>query len=110
MVNNLTRVYIIWIITWSLAMVVGNNKIGYDKKSRQIGGNFDHHTFAAVRCRTHRPMEHFLGFTRYHWMLPSGECLRLIAPAAAMVDNFVVKDKRQNTNKKLLLASKTYGS
>jgi hypothetical protein len=36
-------------------------------------------------------------------MLPSGECLRRIAPAAAMVDEFV--EKTQNTNKNLLLAS-----
>jgi hypothetical protein len=43
-------------------------------------------------------MEHFLGFTRYHWMLPSGERLRLIAPAAAMVDNFVVKEKKLTKN------------
>jgi len=31
-------------------------------------------------------MEHIQGFTRSHWMPPSGECLRRIAPAAAMVD------------------------
>jgi hypothetical protein len=34
-------------------------------------------------------MEHIQGFTRSHWMPPSGECLRHIAPAAAiMVDDF----------------------
>ncbi len=38
--------------------------------------------------RAHRPMEHIQGFTRSHWMPPSGECLRRIAPAAAMVDDF----------------------
>jgi hypothetical protein len=36
----------------------------------------------------HRPIEHIQGFTWSHWMLPSGECLRRIAPAAAMVDEF----------------------
>jgi len=33
-------------------------------------------------------MEHIQGFTGSHWMLPSGECLRRIAPAAAMVDEY----------------------
>jgi hypothetical protein len=33
-------------------------------------------------------MEHIKGFTRSHWMTPSGECLRHIAPTAAMVDEF----------------------
>jgi hypothetical protein len=33
-------------------------------------------------------MEHIQGFTRSHWMPPSGDCLRLIDPAAAMVDDF----------------------
>ncbi len=36
-------------------------------------------------------------------MQPSGEFLRRIAPAAAMVDEFV--ETTQNTNKKLFLAS-----
>jgi hypothetical protein len=33
-------------------------------------------------------MEHIQGFTRSHWMPPSGKCLRRIAAAAAMVDDF----------------------
>jgi hypothetical protein len=37
------------------------------------------------------------GFTQSHWMPPLGECLRRIAPAAAMVDEFV--ETTQNTNK-----------
>jgi hypothetical protein len=41
-----------------------------------------------VRREAHPPMEHIQGFTRSHWMPPSGECLRRIAPAAAMVDDF----------------------
>jgi hypothetical protein len=48
-------------------------------------------------------MDHIRGFTRSHWMQPSGECLHRIAPAAAMVDEFV--ETTQNTNKKLFLAS-----
>jgi hypothetical protein len=40
-------------------------------------------------------------------MPPSGECLRRIAPAAAMVNEFV--ETTQNTNKTQLLAS-NYGT
>jgi hypothetical protein len=42
-------------------------------------------------------------FTGSNWMQPSGECLRRIAPAATMVDEFV--ETTQNTNKKLFLAN-----
>ena len=84
-------------------MVVANNKIDDNKKCRQIDDDFDGHGDAAVRREAHRPMEHIQGFTRSHWMPPSGECLRRIAPAAAMVDEFV--ETTQNTNKKLFLAS-----
>jgi hypothetical protein len=38
-----------------------------------------------------------------HWMLPSVKCLRHIAPAAAMVNEFV--ETTQNTIKTQLLAS-----
>jgi hypothetical protein len=40
-------------------------------------GNFDHHVDAVLRCRVHCPMENILGFSRS------------LAPAAAMVDEFV---------------------
>jgi hypothetical protein len=63
--------------------------IGDGKKCRQISGNFDHHGDAAVRCGAHRPMEHIQGFTRSHWMLSLGKCLRHIAPAAIIVDELV---------------------
>ena len=36
-------------------------------------GRFDGHRDAAVRYRVHRPMEGVQGFTRSHWMPPSGE-------------------------------------
>jgi hypothetical protein len=52
-------------------------------------------------------MEHILGFTRSHWMPPSGKCLRRIAPAAAMVNEYI--ENKQNTNKKLFLV-KDYGT
>jgi hypothetical protein len=48
-------------------------------------------------------MDHIRGFTGSNWMQPSGECLRHIAPAATMVDEFV--ETTQNTNKKLFLAN-----
>jgi hypothetical protein len=47
-------------------------------------------------------MKHIRGFTQSHWMPPSDECLRHIAPAAAMVIEFV--ETTQNTNKAQLLA------
>jgi hypothetical protein len=42
-------------------------------------------------------MEHIQGFTGSHWMPPSGKCQCHIAPAAAMVNEFV--ETTQNTNK-----------
>jgi len=64
--------------------------------------------YAAVRRGVHRPMKHIQGFTRSHWMLPLGDCLRRIATKAIMVDEFV--ETTQNTNKTQLLASKEYGT
>ena len=81
----------------------GQQQIDYNKTCRQIAGNFDCHADAAVRRGMHRPIEHIQGFTRSHWMPPSGECLRRIAPAAAMVDGFV--ETTLNTNKTQLLPS-----
>jgi hypothetical protein len=52
-------------------------------------------------------MEHIQGFTRSHWMPPLVECVRRIAPAATMVDEF--ERNTQNTNKTQLLAS-NYGT
>jgi hypothetical protein len=70
--------------------VSGGQRIDGKKTCRRINGDFDCHGDAAVRREAHRPMEleHIQGFTRSHWMPPSGECLRRIAPAAAMVDEF----------------------
>jgi hypothetical protein len=64
--------------------VSGQQRISNKKKCR----NFDCHADAAVRGGAHRLIEHIQGFTRSHWMLPLGECLRRIAPAAAMVNEF----------------------
>ena len=67
---------------------------------------FDCHADAAIQCGVHHPMEHIQGFIQSHWMLPPGECLRHIAPAAAMADKFV--ETTQNINKTQLLA-RNYG-
>jgi hypothetical protein len=83
-----TGIYFILTITWSLAYGCGQQQNRRDKKCRQIDDNFDDRGNAAVQSGAHRPMEHIQGFTRSHWMPPSGVCLRRIAPAAAMVDEF----------------------
>jgi hypothetical protein len=83
-----TLIYFILTITWSLAYDFAQQRNRRDKKCRQIDDNFDGHDDAAVQRWVHRPMEHIQGFTRNHWMLPSGNCLRCIAPTAAMVDEF----------------------
>jgi hypothetical protein len=76
---------------------VGDIRINKDKKCRESAGDFDHHADVAVRCGAHRPMEQIPGFTRSHWMPPSGKCLCRIASAAAMVDEYF--ENTQNTNK-----------
>ena len=73
----------------------------------QIACDFDCHADAAVRRGAHRPIEHIQGFTQSHWMPPSGECLRHISPAAAMVDGFI--ETTLNTTETQLLAS-NYGT
>jgi hypothetical protein len=55
----------------------------------------------------HRPIEHVQGLPGSHSMPPSGKYLRRIAPAAAMVNEFV--ETTQNTNKTQILPS-TYGT
>ncbi len=77
-------------------MVVANNEIDEDKNYASKPGIFDHRiTVQMQRCdaMAHCPMGHIPGFTRSHCMLPLGECLHRIAPAAAMVNEFVVKHK-----------------
>jgi len=52
-------------ITWSLAMVMSDNRIDDYSKYREIAGHFDDHAHvdAAVCRRAHRSMEHIQGFT-----------------------------------------------
>jgi hypothetical protein len=85
--------------------VSGQQRIGNNKKCRQIAGDFDCHAYTAVQRGVHRPIEHIQGFTRSHWMLPSGECLGCVAPAAAMVDGFV--ETTLNTNKHIFYLATT---
>ena len=84
-------------------MVTVNNKIDGNKKYTSNAGGFDCHADAAVRYRVHRPMKHIPGFIRSQWMPPSSKCLRSLALATAMVDEFV--ETTQNSNKTQLLAS-----
>ncbi len=100
-------IYFILIITWSLAYGCGKQWIDGNKKCRRIAGNFDDHGDATEQGEAHRPIKHIQGFTQSHWMPPSGECLRRIAPAAVMVNEFV--ETTQKTNKTQLLAS-NYGT
>jgi hypothetical protein len=72
----------------------GRQRIDSNKKCRQIDGDFDGHGDAVVRRGTHLPIEHIQGFIRSHWIPPSGECLRRIAPAAAMVKEFEKKNTK----------------
>ena len=69
-------------------MVMGDSRIGDYEKYREIAGRFDDHADVAVRCGAHCSMEHIQCFTWSHWMPPSGKCLRRIAPAVTMVDDF----------------------
>jgi hypothetical protein len=69
-----------------------------NEKCRRIARNFDcHHADVAVQCGAHCPMEHILGITQTHWMLPLGKCSHCIAVAAAMVDKFGRKHKALKT-------------
>jgi len=87
--------------------VGGQQRIGDNKKCRRIAGDFDCHADVAVRCGAHCPMEHIPGFTRSHWMALLVKCMRRIAPAATMVNEFV--ENTLNTNKTQLLTS-NYGT
>ncbi len=67
----------------------GQQWIGNNEKCRWIAGDFNCHADAAVQPGAHCLMEHVQGFIWSHWMPPLGDCLRRIAPVAAMVDEFV---------------------
>jgi hypothetical protein len=69
-------------------MLYQTKEAAMTNKCTSIAGSFSGDADAVVQCRAHRPMNHIQGFTRSHWMLPSGKCLRRIAPAAAKVINY----------------------
>ena len=75
-------------------MVVANNKTEDNKTYTSNAGDFDPHADAAVWCGAHHSMVHIPGFTRSLWMTPSDECLRCIAPVAAMVNKFFENTKQ----------------
>jgi hypothetical protein len=52
-------------------------------KCTSTAGHFDGHGGAPVQYKAHCPMQHVQGYTRSHWMLPLGDYLLCIAPAAA---------------------------
>jgi len=78
-----------------------------NQQLQKIQGNcwpfFDGHEDQSVQFGVYCLIECIPGFTRSHCLPPLGECLRRIAPVAAMVNEFIVKPKI--TNKILLLAS-----
>jgi hypothetical protein len=71
-----------------LATIYQTKEAAMTNKCTSVAGNFGGNADAAVQCRAHCLMNHIQGFTRSHWMVPSGKCLRCIAPAAAKVVNF----------------------
>ena len=101
--NSASRFQFKLIVTVLFSYVSGQQRINDNEKCRQINRDFDCHADAAVQRGAHRLMEHIQGFTWSLWMPPLVECLRRIAPAAAMVDEF--EQNTQNTNKTQLLAS-----
>ena len=69
----------------------------------------DCHADAAVQCGAHCPMEHILGFTRSHWMSPSGEeCSHHIAVAAAMVYKLAHMCATSGKAVNIVMPNKTY--
>jgi hypothetical protein len=61
-------------------MTLGDNKSTTNNNAGQL--------LAISIAMRMRRVEHIQGFTRSHWMPPSVECLRRIAPAATMVIDF----------------------
>jgi hypothetical protein len=60
------------------------------KQYTTVATHFDGSDDAPVQCRVQRRMEGFQGFTRSHWMPPSGKYLLRIIPA----DNGVACKKK----------------
>jgi hypothetical protein len=52
-------------------------------KCTSVGAHFEGLGDAPLLCGVHCLMQHVQGYSRSHWMLPSGNYLLCIAPAAA---------------------------
>jgi hypothetical protein len=70
------------------------------KQYTTVATRFDGRDDALVQCRVHHPMERVKGFTRSHWMPPSGEYSLRIIPA----DNGVTCKKKTIKRAPYLLA------
>jgi hypothetical protein len=64
-------------------MYYDSNKVMMMNKCTSSASHFDGHSGAPEQYRRHRPMRHVQGYSGSHWMLPSGNYLLRIAPAAA---------------------------
>ena len=85
-IKYLSQFYITLTIPQLLATVVCKTIIEDNKKCSQTAGDFG--CQVDLQWGVYCPMEHIQGFTWSHWMLTLVECLRCIASAAAMVDEF----------------------
>ncbi len=82
-----------------------SKKLTTEKKCTYFAGRFDGHADAPVQYGMHRPMEHVQGSMRSHWTPPSGENSPCIAPADAMVIDFLRKKLSCGVVKSLSKAS-----
>jgi hypothetical protein len=57
-------------------------KLRVTSKCTSIAAHFEGLADALVQYRVHRPMQHVQGYTGSHWVLPLGNYLLHIAPAA----------------------------
>ena len=85
-------------ITWSLAIITGNNKINNNKSIYQMLVISIATGMLQCNVGAHHPMDHTPGFPRSHWMPQLGECLHCIAAVATMVENFGQKHKTLTKN------------
>jgi hypothetical protein len=67
-------------------------------------GHFDGHGSAPVQYKAYRPMQHVQGYTGSHWMLPAGNYLLCIAPAATRATNKQTMMKNTTTLLAILMA------
>ena len=66
-----------------LSYEYSNQKKAAANKCTSVAGHFDGHGGAPVRYGAHLPMQHDQGFTKSHWMPPSGNYSLHFTQAAA---------------------------